>query len=215
MEFYSAWESYPGKSYILNSQLQLLTDLVGYESFIERMEKWAIHEMEGDFLEIGCFVGGGTAKLAKAAGAWGKKVYAVDIFEPSSDKTVNLSGASMAELYSLILGGREQESLFYENIEGLDNVVVLKMDTRNLCFDEGQKFVFAFLDGNHDPEMVRNDFEKVWPLVVSGGVLGFHDYGGDLPATTGAIDEILAVTRSEISHIEVIPAQWVLLLFKK
>jgi SAM-dependent methyltransferase len=207
--------SLASKHYLCSYEVYSVRDLVGYELFIDPMPSWGIDRLPGDFLEIGAFIGGGTAKLARAARQWGKLVFAVDTFEPSIDLTVNQAGCAMAELYDWILSGRNQEELFHETTKGLDNIRVLKIDSRDLAFAPEQKFSFAFLDGNHDPAVVWSDFEILWPALVSGGILGFHDYGGDLPQTTKAIDEILEVHRGEIARIEKYPERWVLLAFKR
>ena len=56
-------------------------DLVGYESLIKVLDKEWVARLPGDFVEIGSFVGGGTRKLANYAMRFGKRVYAIDIFE--------------------------------------------------------------------------------------------------------------------------------------
>jgi len=205
----------PRAWYIWNPDIQSVKEMVGYEIFLEKFESWGIPRLPGDFIEIGCFVGGGTAKLAGTALPLGKKVFAVDIFEPASDDTKNMSGFSMSDIYHLILQGRSQEELFYENTSGFDNIVLLKMDSRNLGFAPDQKFSFAFIDGNHDPAVVKSDFALLWPHIVPGGVIGFHDYQGDLPQTTCAINELLKKYLPDINKIEQIPKQWLLFAFKK
>jgi hypothetical protein len=212
---FSFTPSFPASLSVINYDLYSLRDLVGYESFIDRMEEWGLHRLEGDFIEIGAFVGGGTAKLAKAARKWGKTVVTVDLFEPAFDRTVNQAGHAMCTIYDWILGGRSQEELFYDTVRGLSNIEVIKTDSRLLTFPPEQKFVFGFIDGNHDPDVVKSDFSLLWPHIVPGGVLGFHDYQGDLPQTTAAIDEELKSNASSIERIEKLPEKWVLLVFKK
>jgi hypothetical protein len=205
----------PSASHVINFDLYSLRDLVGYEVFLESMEAWGLPHRDGDLIEIGAFVGGGTAKLARAAKKWGKSVFTVDLFEPASDTTVNQAGHAMCAIYDWILGGRSQEELFYDTIKGLDNVKVFKTDSRLLRFSSDQRFVFGFIDGNHDPEAVKSDFSLLWPHMTPGGVLAFHDYGGDLPQTTAAIDEMLDCYGSSIEKCETLPEKWILLVFKK
>ena len=49
-------------------------DFVGYEVLIDFIEERALCELPGDLIEIGAFMGGGTAKLARFAlislGVW-------------------------------------------------------------------------------------------------------------------------------------------------
>lgn len=178
------------------------TDLVGYESLIRRLKSLGIGKVPGDFLEIGAFLGGGSRKLA----AFGKtlsperKLYVADVFDPDFDWTKTSGGRAMAEVYKDFLGAfgsMSQLEVFKKVTSGLDNIVCLIGDSKDLSIPSS-RLAFAFIDGNHDPEYVENDFNKVWPLIQSGGVVAFHDYGGDLPQTTGAIDKLEAEHRSGI-----------------
>ena len=63
------------------SPKDVTNDFVGYEVLVDFMEERVLHELEGDIIEIGAFIGGGTAKLAKYAQRYGKDVYAVDVFD--------------------------------------------------------------------------------------------------------------------------------------
>ena len=189
-------------------------DFVGYEALIEFIERHAIHRLEGDLVEIGAFMGGGTAKLAKFAGAHGKMVYAIDVFDPTWDQTSDTGGTRMADIYEAFLNGRSQDDVYRENTLGLDNIVTLRMDSREVEFPDDQRFVFGFVDGNHHPEYVRNDFHLIWSRLVPGGAMGFHDYNFDLPEVTQAIDSLVETHRDEISEVEEIGDRHVLLLRK-
>jgi len=81
-------------------------DFVGYENLIAFMQERALHKLEGDIVEIGAFMGGGTVKLARFAKKYGKKVYVVDIFEPSLDQTVSPGGGTACDVYQAFLEGR-------------------------------------------------------------------------------------------------------------
>jgi len=190
-------------------------DLVGYETLLEFIEKHELYKLEGDILEIGAFLGGGTAKLAKFAMKHNKKVYTVDIFDPKVDTTQNLHGLSMSQIYSLILQGKRQRDIFNKVVQGYDNVEVISKDSKKLKFPEDQKFCFSFIDGNHSPEYVKNDFMIAWEHTTPGGGVGFHDYEGDIPETTEAINEIIKDHENEIEVMEKVKEKWVLLLLKR
>jgi hypothetical protein len=63
-----------------------------------------------------------------------------------------------------------------------------------------ERIAFAHVDGNHSAAYVRSDFEKVWPLVVPGGVVAFDDYGYDLPVVTQTVDRLRADHAAEIDR---------------
>ena len=190
------------------------TDLVGYESLLAWLEKNQIDKLDGDVVEIGSFLGGGTAKLARFFGKHNKKVYAVDIFEPSFDNTKNIDGNSMASLYSQVLTDRNQEKVFRETTKKYTNIVMIKGDSKQVTVP-CRAICFSFIDGCHDPDYVRSDFYLVWDKTVSGGVVGFHDYGANLPQTTRTIDELIEVNKDNVKITSQIGSKWIILLVKK
>ncbi|HWR70502.1 MAG TPA: hypothetical protein VN415_05540, partial [Dehalococcoidia bacterium] len=63
-------------------------EYVGYENLIRFIEDRALQHLDGDIIEVGAYMGGGTVKLAGFAKKHGKKVFAVDTFDPGVDRTV-------------------------------------------------------------------------------------------------------------------------------
>jgi SAM-dependent methyltransferase len=206
----------PDNAPAADAGLPPLTDLAGYEALVERIEREGLDRIGGDFLEIGCFLGGGTAKLAKIAASAGKRVFVIDLFDPSFDVTANLGGERMADLYRRFLCGLTQEEVFRRVTAPWAQVIrVIREDSMRVRFPEEFKLAFAFVDGNHDPVWVASDFELVWRHLVPGGWAGFHDYGGDLPEVTEALDRKLAQHKGEIGRVETVPSRWMLLVEKR
>jgi SAM-dependent methyltransferase len=192
------------------------TDLVGYNSLIEFLAQYRIGQIDGDFLEIGCFLGGGTAKLAQLATALGKRVWVIDIFDPDFDETKNAGGQSMAGYYRTHLRGASQEEIFKAVTKPwTKSIHVIKEDSRKVRFPPQTRFSFAFADGNHDPAWVENDFRLLWSHLNPGGWAGFHDYAGDLPQVTATLDRMLREYAGDIDRVETIPDQWLLLVHKR
>jgi hypothetical protein len=160
-------------------------------------------------------MGGGTAKLARFVRKYDKRVYAVDIFDPGCDKTQDSSGAKMCDIYEAFLQGRSQLSVYQQTTHHFDNIVTINMDSKKVSFHKGQKFIFGFIDGNHQPDYVRNDFYLIWRHLVPGGGIGFHDYNFDLPEVTATIDELIKKHGSEISEAHEIKDKHILLLTRK
>ena len=183
--------------------MKTLTDeFVGYENLISFVEERALHKSEGDIVEIGAYMGGGTVKLAEFAKKYGKKVYAIDIFDPSLDKTIGKGGVKACEVYQAFLYGRSMLEVYQETIRGFDNIITIKDDSKRVKFPREQKFVFGFVDGCHQQAYVENDFHVIWPNLVPGGVIGFHDYKfDDWPEVTKAVDRLMEAHRSEISEV--------------
>src|SRR5437868_5227205 len=88
------------------------SDWVGYEVLLEEIERHALDRVDGDVLEIGALLGGGTAKLCGwfARHSDGKRVIAVDVFDPEFDPTATAEGWTMGELYAQSTNGRDQRA---------------------------------------------------------------------------------------------------------
>jgi SAM-dependent methyltransferase len=176
-------------------------DFVGYEVLIDFMEQRALYELEGDIIEIGAYMGRGTAKLAKFAQRYGKKVYAIDVFDPSLDKTLSRSGINAGDVYQAFLQGRSMLEAYQESTVGFDNIVTIRQDSREVSFPQEQRFILGFIDGCHQQAYVENDFHVIWPHLVSGGALGFHDYRfDDWPEVTEAANKLMHEYKKEISE---------------
>ena len=194
-------------------------DFVGYDILIDFMKQRALYKLEGDIIEIGAYMGRGTAKLAKFAQRYGKSVYAIDVFDSSLDETVSKSGIKAGDVYEAFLQGRSMLKTYQESTRGFDNIVTIREDSKNVSFPEEQRFIFGFIDGCHQQSYVENDFHVIWRHLVSGGALGFHDYKfDDWPDITKATDKLLYDYRREISKAYEIEGKYnilSLLLIKK
>jgi len=75
--------------------------------------------------------------------------------------------------------------------------------------------MFGFIDGNHQAEYVRNDFNIVWPNLVPNGAVGFHDYRSELVEVTETIDGLIDEHKGEISDTHEIKEKNIILLTKR
>ncbi len=177
-------------------------DWVGYETLIEFIEQNNILSVPGDLVEIGTFLGGGAHKLSNHLKTKhsNKTLYVIDVFDPNFDVTTNTDGLTMSSLYAEQLKefkGKSQLEIFQRETRKCKNIKVLKGDSKYQTIP-AERLCFGFIDGNHDPEYVENDFYIVWNKLSSGGAVGFHDYGGDLPQVTAKIDSLIAKHADEI-----------------
>jgi hypothetical protein len=90
---------------------------------------------------------------------------------------------------------------YQESIRGFDNTVTIRENSRKVSFPQERRFIFGFIDGCHQQAYVENDFNVIWPHLVSGGALGFHDYRfDDWPEVTKAVEKLIREHRREISE---------------
>lgn len=187
--------------------------LQSYDHILDIVRERGLARLDGDFVEIGVFLGGGVYQLARLLeqDAPDRKVYAVDVFEPTVDMTRAETGLRMATIYEGQLDGADQLELYRAVVDRCPNVETVIGDsaTVDLPFE---RLAFAHIDGSHDPAHVRSDFERLWPKIVPGGVLAFDDYGDDLPAVTATIDALRSEHATEIGEFWVAGAKTALLL---
>lgn len=175
------------------------SDMVGYEKLIWFLKNNGIDKMPGDIVEIGAFLGGGTFKLSKYF--WDRKIYAIDIFNLDFDNTKNVFGVKMSDIYKNHLRmtyGQTQHDIYKSVTGDCENITTIWGDSKKISLSMINKIAFAFIDGNHDPEYVENDFYLVWYKIVPGGCVAFHDYGDKIPGLKEKIDELVEIHNGEI-----------------
>ena len=195
------------------------TDWTGYEALIEFIVLNNILSVKGDLVEIGALFGGGTYKLSKFLEKRRslKRLFAIDIFDPSLDETKNIYGLEMANMYRNTLEsykGKSQWEVFSEITRDCNNIIVLKGDSKRIKIP-ANSLCFGFIDGNHSPDYTENDFYLVWDLLSSKGIIAFHDYEWDLPQITVKIKELVDRHSSKIQKIYHNQNRHILFVIKK
>ena len=184
------------------------TAFVEYTKHLVILYEWGVPLTNGDFIDIGAFLGGGTCILARFLKAIGSTyhVISIDLFNITHDKTVNSSGTKMQDIYrsfiALNFGDSSQRMIYDQVISGLDNVVTLAADSTTITIPS-EKIAFAFIDGCLEPSHIRHDFELVWDKVIAGGVVAIHNYMHDVPSVTEAVNRVLSDFSATISRAAV------------
>lgn len=169
---------------------------------LAEIERHRLDRLDGDVLEIGVLLGGGTAKLCGwfARHSPRARVIAVDVFDPELDPTTTVAGWPMRDLYARRLAGRDQREVFDDVTRGCTNLVVVPGDSTAVAIPT-ERLAFAFVDGSHVPDDLRSDFRTVWDRLLPGGLVAFHDYGGDLPGLTRTLHECIGRHAAEIARL--------------
>ncbi len=128
----------------------------------------------GEIVEVGSFLGLSTCWLALGTKAAGReKVTAVDHFHGSAE---HQKGAK-AECDVLV----EQGTTFNQFVENLKSVEVadyvtsIKANSTEAAKDWNEPIRLLFLDGDHEYESVKADYEAWSDYVVPEGYVCFHD----------------------------------------
>jgi len=187
-----------------------------YDLLIQLIEAENVASLPGDLIEIGAYMGVGTARLARFAKRYNKKLYSIDVFDVSRDTTETSSGMPLSDIYSDFLEKMHINQLeaYQFMTRGLQNIVTIPRDSVKVEFPAGQRFIFGFIDGNHSPEYVVNDFYLVWKHLTSMGMVAFDDYSGDIPQVTRTVDSLIGRHRAEIVKLIRVPPR-VISLIKK
>jgi predicted O-methyltransferase YrrM len=112
-------------------------------------------------LEIGSYLGASSYYIAAALAHHDGHLFCVDTWE----------NQTMPE------GEHDTFSEFTNNTKAFAKYITpIRKNSRDLVeADIKHPLNLVFIDGDHSYAAVKNDYEKVAPLIVEGGVLAFHD----------------------------------------
>ena len=178
------------------------SDWSGYERLLEVFDRHGVADVPGDVVEVGVLLGGGTYKLCRyfERRAPHKRVFAIDVFDPTFDVAVSAGGPVMADLYLEALAGRNQRTVFDEVTRDCRNLVVIAEDSAKARVPT-DRLAFGYIDGNHTAPYVRNDFELVWSRLSPGGIVAFHDYAVDHPEVTHTVHALVGEHAEEVGKL--------------
>jgi len=186
------------------------SDVTRYEPMLDVILNRELCSLDGDFLEIGAFFGGGTYKLSNILRihAPSRKVVAVDVFDPGFDQTLCSEGVAMAEVYDAWLANQtglanrqaSQREIFDLVTKRCTNVEVIVGDSTKVIIPT-ERLAFSFIDGHHASEYVLKDFATAWERTVPGGVVALHDYGHDLPSVTRTVHSLIGKHTGQIGRV--------------
>ena len=152
-------------------------------------------DIEGDFVEFGCYRGDTSLLLAEllvenSVDKCAKKLWIYDSFEGLPEKG-EMDGSVLGENFKggeLAVTKREVKERFLR--AGLPVPVIKKGWFSDLKEEDlPEKIAFSFLDGDFY-ESIRDSLKLVGPRMVSDGVLVVHDYTNPaLPGVRKAVDE--------------------------
>ena len=191
------------------------TDGAGYETMIAFLDRRGTLKLPGDLLEIGARFGGGSLKLSK----WlmrrksEKKLHVFELFGLDWERPQNAEDDLYLPELRRRYAGRTQREIFEEVCAGRLNLKLWVGDSAKL--DAPGLLCYGFMDGNHEPAYIENDFSLIWDALAPGGVLAAHDYKGKLPAVTRTLDKLLSAKKSQIAEITTDPKKPFLFVVKK
>lgn len=129
-----------------------------------------------NIVEIGSHKGKSTAYLARGAQESTDKpvVYAVDVWRRFAEYYPEKSSSIFND--PTIFNTWEDQMVRAGVRQVIHPLEMSSADAREE-FGDDDKFGLLFIDAAHDYENALRDFMLWSPLVVSGGIVAFHDYG--------------------------------------
>ena len=137
-------------------------------------------EPDGLNVEIGCLFGKSTAAIAFGVQDSGTKPQTVHVIDPFR----SWPGEDALSIFQSQFGSTPEElsSVFRGHMDdvGVRAMIRLTIGTaKDVKLPKGKKVRFAFIDGDHRPEAVRQDVELLLPLMAPGSIMAFDDYGNN------------------------------------
>jgi predicted O-methyltransferase YrrM len=175
----------------MNSKYSLEAAMDAYKSVEGFMKsKWAnllyrlageeTKDINGCVVEIGSWRGRSTVLLAYASLYYQRehKVYAVDPFCDPKEENM-LDKYNMWKTHKHTIRANNTYDEFITNIEkaGCSDIVCPIRTTSEKARQifEDQPIRFLFIDGCHQPEYVKLDWDLWSPFIPIGGIVAFHD----------------------------------------
>lgn len=122
---------------------------------VATLQKYASQAKIG-IVEIGILDGKTTAEMGKVARV---PIYGIDPIIPDS-------------MNKRLVG---HESAIKRNMKFYKDFHFIKDFSYNIAPKWKEKFDFIFIDGDHNYQAVKQDFEDWLPFLVPGGIISFHD----------------------------------------
>jgi predicted O-methyltransferase YrrM len=179
------------------NMLKMHRDFEAQTGIIDALEiyKSIIHTPAGAVIEIGSACGGTTIVMILAARKRNKMVYSIDPYpEDFEDKAAEYRTGLMKEFKDKfrlnILNGKYQ------------NIIQINKDIKD-CIDSIPRHLSViFIDGCHEFEFLKREFDLLWPRLVHRGVMYIHDIQcekGQLTGTEeGGLKNILNYVKGEV-----------------
>lgn len=122
---------------------------------------------KGVIVEIGSWKGRSTIWLGRGSKAGNKvKVYAID---PHTGSAIH------RQMYGKVWTFEEfKKNINAANVHDIVMPIVMTSEEAEKDWN-GLPIEFLWIDGNHEYEFVKLDFDKWFPHLIDGGIIAFHD----------------------------------------
>lgn len=187
--------------------------LADYDFVARLFHQYQLGRLEGDILELGCFLGFGTARLAALARPSGKVVHTADWFLADFGKPETVTAVSTRR-YLRLYPGLTQREVFDQNTRAFPNIAVHAGDIMKLTFPPVQCFVCSVIDAGH--EDAEYYLKLSWSHTTPGGLMFLNDYlNPECPELVEAGNEFISANRDQISAMHLRKERRIIAIVKR
>lgn len=175
---------------IINKEINGRVCLNNYIQILPTIKDLLLKNKCKNYCEIGVLHGGSMSLILNTEEPC--NCYGIDIFSyygKQKDPTSNVV-VTMENTYNNINKFNQNQEFKVELINGNSHDI----ETLNQLISKlnGEKIDLLFIDGDHTYDGVINDIEKYIPLVSSGGIIMFDNYGSKgWPEVLPAVDQFI------------------------
>lgn len=120
-------------------------------------------------VEIGCAYGGHLDSILSKTKI--EKLYGVDPYLQYKEYEGDLMNKEQNKMDTLFGLVKNRLSIYKNRIE-----IIRKKSEEAYHLFQDESLDFAYIDGNHFEEYIKNDLNFWWPKIKKGGMLSGHDY---------------------------------------
>jgi O-methyltransferase len=157
--------------------------------FVNAMCKY--RDVEGSYIECGCFKGSSTAKFSLVAKILNKKLYVFDSFEgiPENNENhdFNIYGEKSGFKKGDFSGGLEEVKSNIQNFGAIDQCIFVKGWFDNTMPGFKEKLAAAYIDVDL-ASSTKTCLQFLYPLLIEGGTIMSQD--GHLPLVIDVFKEV-------------------------
>ena len=112
------------------------TDMSGYELLLDTIIDKKLYQLEGEFVEIGAFIGGGTYKLSRLLEKLKieKKIYVIDTFNLSQEDHTPDQWKETISPHKKIMKDKKQYEVYKEVTKNCKNIITLIGDSKKQLY---------------------------------------------------------------------------------
>ena len=188
----------------LLSKYPIISDQIGRPALsvvLRELEKVLAQGIEGNIVELGCYIGTTSLFITRLLENSDKTFYAYDSFEGLPPKVAQDASGVGVQFKAGELTVSKKQFLHEFQKANLPTPITQKAWFKDLKAEQlPEQIAYAFLDGDFY-ESIIDSLRLVWPRLSQGAVITIDDYGRDaLPGVERAVRDFFQDKSIDLHH---------------